>query len=122
MELLLFNFQGPAKRDLVRNLKQSEKPVRIRGCSSAGRAPALQAGGHGFEPHHLHHYQDGVAKRLRLENGDAWERENPPQKSASFFCMNLRERRFWFRTPSSPPPGSAGTQIGEDGRNQIPSE
>ena len=25
------------------------------GCSSAGRAPALQAGGHGFEPHHLHH-------------------------------------------------------------------
>ena len=26
-----------------------------RGCSSAGRAPALQAGGHGFESHHLHH-------------------------------------------------------------------
>ena len=30
------------------------KPERGRGCSSAGRAPALQAGGHGFEPHHLH--------------------------------------------------------------------
>ena len=28
------------------------------GCSSAGRAPALQAGGHGFEPHHLHHRRD----------------------------------------------------------------
>ena len=27
----------------------------IWGCSSAGRAPALQAGGHGFESHHLHH-------------------------------------------------------------------
>ena len=26
-----------------------------RGCSSVGRAPALQAGGHGFESHHLHH-------------------------------------------------------------------
>ena len=26
----------------------------IRGCSSAGRAPALQAGGHGFDSHHLH--------------------------------------------------------------------
>ena len=26
----------------------------IWGCSSAGRAPALQAGGHGFESHHLH--------------------------------------------------------------------
>ena len=30
------------------------KPERGRGCSSAGRAPALQAGGHGFESHHLH--------------------------------------------------------------------
>ena len=26
----------------------------LRGCSSAGRAPALQAGGQGFEPPHLH--------------------------------------------------------------------
>ena len=26
-----------------------------RGCSSAGRAPALHAGGHRFEPVHLHH-------------------------------------------------------------------
>ena len=39
----LFNFQGPA-RD-------------IRGYSSAGRAPALQAGGHRFDPVHLHHGQ-----------------------------------------------------------------
>ena len=36
----LFNFQGPA-RD-------------IRGYSSAGRAPALQAGGQEFDPPHLH--------------------------------------------------------------------
>ena len=27
----------------------------IRGCSSAGRAPALQAGGQEFDPPHLHH-------------------------------------------------------------------
>lgn len=26
-----------------------------RGCSSAGRAPALQAGGQEFDPPHLHH-------------------------------------------------------------------
>ena len=26
-----------------------------RGCSSVGRAPALQAGGQGFESLHLHH-------------------------------------------------------------------
>ena len=37
----LFNFQGPA-RD-------------IRGDSSAGRAPALQAGGQRFDPAYLHH-------------------------------------------------------------------
>ena len=37
----LFNFQGPA-RD-------------IRGNSSAGRAPALQAGGQRFDPAYLHH-------------------------------------------------------------------
>ena len=37
----LFNFQGPA-RD-------------IRVYSSAGRAPALQAGGQRFDPAYLHH-------------------------------------------------------------------
>jgi hypothetical protein len=26
------------------------------GCSSAGRAPALHAGGHRFDPVHLHHF------------------------------------------------------------------
>jgi hypothetical protein len=28
----------------------------IGGCSSVGRAPALQAGGRRFDPVHLHHY------------------------------------------------------------------
>ena len=37
----LFNFQGPARG--------------IRGYSSAGRAPALQAGGQRFDPAYLHH-------------------------------------------------------------------
>ena len=37
----LFNFQGPARE--------------IRGYSSAGRAPALQAGGQRFDPAYLHH-------------------------------------------------------------------
>ena len=30
----------------------------LRGCSSVGRAPALQAGGHRFDPVHLHHSED----------------------------------------------------------------
>ena len=60
----LFNFQGPA-RD-------------IRGYSSAGRAPALQAGGQRFDPAQLHQ-GFGVEMReisfgeksLRLPNGSA---------------------------------------------------
>ena len=28
--------------------------TEVRGCSSVGRAPALQAGGQGFESLHLH--------------------------------------------------------------------
>ena len=34
----------------------------LRGCSSAGRAPALQAGGHRFDPGQLH--QPSVASAL----------------------------------------------------------
>jgi hypothetical protein len=35
------------------------------GCSSAGRAPALQAGGRGFESHHLHHQHPRSATTSR---------------------------------------------------------
>ena len=35
------------------------------GCSSAGRAPALQAGGHGFDSHHLHQPAE-PAKVIRI--------------------------------------------------------
>jgi hypothetical protein len=34
-----------------------------RGCSSVGRAPALQAGGRGFESHQLHKIAIGAAQR-----------------------------------------------------------
>ena len=37
-----------------------------RGCSSAGRAPALHAGGHRFESVHLHHLTGWVCKSLKL--------------------------------------------------------
>ena len=41
-------------------------PVR-RGCSSAGRAPALQAGGQEFDPPHLH---QGILKtKKELKEG-----------------------------------------------------
>ena len=38
----------------VSNRKLNKEGPNRWGCSSAGRAPALQAGGHGFDSHHLH--------------------------------------------------------------------
>ena len=46
----------------------------IRGCSSAGRAPALQAGGHRFDPVHLHHF-----RRLRTEDRRQKKMEDAPR-------------------------------------------
>ena len=39
-------------KDLI--LVNNEVSTKIWGCSSAGRAPALQAGGQEFDPPHLH--------------------------------------------------------------------
>ena len=51
------------------------------GCSSVGRAPALQAGGHEFESHHLHSvFTDRhAAKRMQFcvaERSKIWYIEN----------------------------------------------
>ena len=46
---MLFNFEGPEE-----GLSNGGAPVEIWGCSSVGRAPALQAGGRQFESVHLH--------------------------------------------------------------------
>ena len=55
--------------------KTEKQTTQLWGCSSAGRAPALQAGGHGFESHHLHHRDECPAWDLRPDTGnDAnWE-------------------------------------------------
>ena len=45
------------RRETYRSLKQLKQTLKW-GCSSAGRAPALQAGGQGFEPLHLHQPED----------------------------------------------------------------
>ena len=46
---ILFNFEGPEGTS-----KEAKPYARAWGCSSAGRAPALQAGGQEFDPPHLH--------------------------------------------------------------------
>lgn len=51
---ILFNFEGPV--EIQRTSKDSGAPGIKWGCSSAGRAPALHAGGQEFEPPHLHHW------------------------------------------------------------------
>ena len=55
-------FEKKVSKETSRNGRgDKQNPIKW-GCSSAGRAPALQAGGHGFESHHLHH------KRSEIEN------------------------------------------------------
>ena len=50
--------RAPDKREV--DSSSLSRPTKW-GCSSVGRAPALQAGGHRFEPVHLH--QDGCEGR-----------------------------------------------------------
>ena len=43
-----------------------DPPITFGGCSSIGRAPALQAGGHRFDPVHLHQFVDDPGKNAEL--------------------------------------------------------
>ena len=55
----LFNFEGSVKAEILK----AEILKTLWGCSSAGRAPALHAGGQEFEPPHLHHAESkGLAR------------------------------------------------------------
>ena len=51
---VLFNFEGSLKREYLEKRK--------RGFSSAGRAPALQAGGQGFDSLNLHQPRTSVSE------------------------------------------------------------
>ena len=53
---LLFNFECPLTQKVLSG---------IWGYSSAGRAPALQAGGQRFDPAYLHHLTKSQEKGLR---------------------------------------------------------
>ena len=49
---------GHLKSKTKKAVEKKQNSIMIWGCSSVGRAPALQAGGHGFESHHLHQPSD----------------------------------------------------------------
>ena len=52
----LFVFNSDAPREMgAFILAKKQLKESVWGYSSAGRAPALQAGGHRFEPDYLHH-------------------------------------------------------------------
>ena len=59
----LFDFEGP----------EDQVVERLWGCSSAGRAPALQAGGQEFESLHLHHRR----KLLKTKDGHKTKGSDP---------------------------------------------
>ena len=70
------------------NLNRWRKLQPLWGCSSAGRAPALQAGGHGFESHHLHQ----ASWRLAIENGKLkMENEKTFSFQLSVFALKCEE-------------------------------
>lgn len=57
------------------------------GCSSAGRAPALQAGGQRFDPAQLHHFWLGLGRRT---TGDGlWPCEASLRLSAERFGKSI---------------------------------
>ena len=57
---MLFDFEGPAFKKRYRVASES----LIRGCSSAGRAPALHAGCQEFDPPHLHQRDEDVGTAI----------------------------------------------------------
>ena len=94
LRLLLFNCQDSIKRVL-----RNTNPIKW-GCSSVGRAPALQAGGHGFESHHLH--QSAVPTPATRGSSE----ETPSFIPDGIERSNSKRIRFLI------------TRVKEDGKNQ----
>ena len=75
--------------------KCAEEINRMRAHSSAGRAPALQAGGHRFEPYCAHHkLSDGqkrgpVVQLVRMPACHAGGRRFEPVPDRQFIFSNL---------------------------------
>ena len=55
------------QKHLEKAQKDKPKPCK-RGCSSAGRAPALHAGGQEFDPPHLHQRDEGMNERQKVNH------------------------------------------------------
>ena len=78
LEDSLFNLEGAGDEDC-------EKKI-ARGYSSAGRAPALQAGGRRFDPDYLHHPTKANAFAGTKKNRIIANRPNSEQSPAKRVC------------------------------------
>ena len=64
------------QKKLHRVKRKAETPhLTSRGCSSAGRAPALQAGGQEFDSPHLHQGCENSSNGRGSEREDLWPRD-----------------------------------------------
>ena len=78
---------GPTTYLNGKTMEKQQIPNNIWGCSSVGRAPALQAGGHGFESHHLHQAILWIAMKFLLRKREIRKR----MKSAGQMKFLLRK-------------------------------
>ena len=62
-----------------------------RGCSSVGRAPALQAGGHEFESHHLHESNEENVRGGQPLTGDCIHAKEPGNGWPGGYSKNTRD-------------------------------
>ena len=67
------------------NKKVREWLTDVRAYSSAGRAPALQAGGHRFEPYYAHHKDGLVVQLVRMPACHAGGRRFEPVPGRQLF-------------------------------------
>ena len=82
------------ERQSMRLSLEEKKPRdgHLWGCSSAGRAPALQAGGHGFESHHLHQSNARVETSSLLHRPDSKGKRNRANFRWTFATAEDRAR------------------------------
>ena len=96
---LLFNFEGPIRQSgnwkwemesgkKFSNFKFQISIDEIWGYSSAGRAPALQAGGQRFDPAYLHQVAKGDNEEWKMENGK-WRAGHPHPKRSFWLIIQI---------------------------------
>jgi hypothetical protein len=83
-----------------------------RGCSSAGRAPALHAGGHRFESGHLHQH---LVNRIGQRSSRSLVERAMARMGQGEFWILMTAEGCLFNGPSLSPPRKGGIKLREGG-------